>query len=149
MDRMMELLRSDMAARGVKIKNEEGSAPDLSDKFVGARGEYAQIDSEECEPARKAIAEHHNQLAKRGGGVVAINTALYDLDGELALYQTRFFLKADGQRFAKTKIRYWLARVSGGAVLESKPLEVKGQTIHYFIRNGISPLAALRSEKKL
>lgn len=146
---MMELLRSDMAARGVIIKNKKESAPDLSDKFAGARGQYAQIDNKECETARKAIAEHHNQLAKRGAGVIAINSAIYDLDGDLALYQTRFFLKADGQRFAKTKIRYWLARISGGDVIESKPLEVKGQTIHYFIRNGISPLAALRSEKKL
>lgn len=149
MDRLNELLRADMAARGVKSEKKEQSAIDLTDRYAGERGKYGEIKKQKCEAVKKAITEHHNQLAKIGEGVSAINSDIYDIDGDLALYQTRVFIKAEGQRFAKTKIRYWIARLSGEALIENKTIALRGQTIHYFIRNGKSPIAALRAEGKL
>lgn len=149
MDKLIELLRGDMIERGIALKEKEKSAEDISDQYAKERGEYGEIKMALCEKIAEAIARHHNHLEKIGGGVSALNTDIYDIDGETVLYQTRIYIKAEGQKYAKTKIRYFLARIERGEIAEFRALDIKGQSIHYFIRNGKSPIAALRAEGKL
>lgn len=149
MDRLTELLQSDMIARGKRGEKKSESVEKKPDRYEGARGKYGEIKASECRQIAEAIKLHHNTLAKLGGGVSALNTDIYDIDGDFALYQTRIFIKAESQRYAKTKIRYWLARFERGEIAENRALEINGQTIHYFIRNGLSPIASLRAEGKL